>query len=183
MKLAFLLLALAPMGQVFALWPLPRSMNTGNTTLKLAPNFSIHLNVIHAPSDLSDAVSRTQSQLRNDKLGRLVVGRGASDSPAMQTAKTLSSLHISLTKGSHVRSITDEARLPIGTRSEYYTLTIPADGSAATLTANSTLGLYRGLTTFEQLWYQWSGHIYTVEAPITIDDAPAYVSNIVLDWR
>ena len=57
---------------------------------------------------------------------------------------------------------------------------MPADGSSAILIANSTLGLFRGLTTFEQLWYYFDGDIYTLEAPVQISDAPAYVRSIPL---
>lgn len=174
-----LLLPLASAGGVFGLWPQPRSLETGSTALKLASNFDIRVNIQHAPSDLSAAVSRTRSFLRNDKLGRLVVGRGASDSSALKQAKALKTLQLSLSKGATVRSIAEEARREIGTRSEEYVLSIPADGSGATLTANSTLGLFRGLTTFTQLFYEWSGQVYTVEAPISITDAPAYVSRIL----
>ncbi len=180
MKIFVTFLAFAPLCGVFGLWPLPRTLQTGTTVLKLAPNFDIHVNVQHAPSDLSDAVLRTKSHLMNDKLGRLVVGRGSSDSAAIQHAKSLASLKVALSKGATVRSIAEEARVSIETRSEEYSLTLPADGSAATLTANSTLGLYRGLTTFEQLWYQWSGNVYTVEAPIVISDSPAYVSESLM---
>ena len=178
MKLAYLLAFAAPFGGVLALWPLPRSLETGSSALKLAPDFDIHLDVQNAPSDIADAVSRTKYALKNDKLGRLVVGRGAADSSAVQGAKSLGSLQVSLEQGAPVRSITEEARLEIGTRSEGYALSVPADGSAATLTANSTLGLLRGLTTFGQLFYEWAGQIYTIEAPITITDSPAYVSFI-----
>ena len=181
MRFLSLLLALAPVGGVFGLWPQPRSLQTGSTALKLAPDFDIHVNVQNAPSDLSAAVERTHSFLKNDKLGRLVVGRGSSDSGALKQAKALKTLELSLANGATVRSITDEARLAIGTRSEEYVLSIPADGSTATLTANSTLGLFRGLTTFTQLFYEWSGEIYTVEAPISITDSPAYVSYL-LAW-
>ncbi|TBU58065.1 beta-hexosaminidase [Dichomitus squalens] len=174
MRFLSLLLALAPAAGVFGLWPQPRSLETGSTALKLASDFDIHVSVQHPPSDLSDAVSRTKSFLQNDKLGRLVVGRGSSDSSALKTAKSLKTLQLSLSKGATVRSITEESRLALGTRSEEYILDIPADGSTATLTANSTLGLLRGLTTFSQLFYEWSGQIYTVEAPISITDAPAY---------
>ncbi|TFK93272.1 glycoside hydrolase family 20 protein [Polyporus arcularius HHB13444] len=174
MRFFVVFLAFAPLCGVFGLWPLPRTLQTGTTVLKLAPNFDIHVNIQHAPSDLSDAVSRTKSHLKNDKLGRLVVGRGSSDSAAIQHAKSLASLKVTLSKGATVRSITEEARVSIETRSEEYSLTLPADGSAATLTANSTLGLYRGITTFEQLWYQWSSNVYTVEAPVVIIDSPAY---------
>ena len=98
MRFAVALLALAPVGGVLALWPLPRSLETGTTMLKLAPSFDIHVNVQHAPSDLSDAVSRTKTHLKTDKLGRLVVGRGSSDSSAIQHAESLPSLQVSLTR-------------------------------------------------------------------------------------
>ncbi|KAI0759376.1 N-acetylhexosaminidase [Trametes elegans] len=167
-------LFLAYVQAVLALWPLPRSLKTGFTTLKLAPDFGIHVNIAYAPADLEDAVTRTKAFLRTDRLGRLVVGRGVSDSEAIQRAKSLGSIELSLAHGASVRSVTEEARLPIGTRSEEYALHVPADGSAATLAANSTLGLLRGLTTFEQLWYEWQGEIYTTAAPVLIADSPAY---------
>jgi len=62
----------------------------------------------------------------------------------------------------------------IESRVEGYTLTIPADGSAASLKANSTLGLFRGLTTFGQFWYDLQGTTYTLAAPFNIVDSPAY---------
>ncbi|KAH9850196.1 N-acetylhexosaminidase [Lenzites betulinus] len=174
MRFTTFLLAVLHVSGVLALWPLPRSLETGTSALKLASNFDIQVDVAHAPSDLSDAISRTKSFLKNDKLGRLVVGRGAADQSALQKAGSLRTLRLSLAQGSPVRSITDEARLAIGTRSEGYALHIPSDGSSATLTANSTLGLLWGLTTFSQLWYEASGEVYTVEAPVSITDSPAY---------
>ncbi len=60
-------------------------------------------------------------------------------------------------------------------RVDSYTLSVPANGRDATVTANSTLGLFRGLTTFSQLWYDWEGITYTPEAPLNIIDAPVYV--------
>ncbi|KAF5343340.1 hypothetical protein D9758_014183 [Tetrapyrgos nigripes] len=57
---------------------------------------------------------------------------------------------------------------------EGFSLTVPPDGSQAELKANPTLGLFKGLTTFSQLWYDLDGIAYTVEAPIAIMDEPAY---------
>ncbi|KAI0642960.1 N-acetylhexosaminidase [Trametes meyenii] len=174
MRPVYFLLLGVHIGVALGLWPLPRSLRTGTSTIRLAPDFHIDIDVARPPADLEQAVSRTKAFLKNDKLGRLVVGRGAEDSEALQHAELLESLRLSLTHGAPVRSITDEARLAIGTRREEYELHIPVDGTAATLVANSTLGLLRGLTTFEQLWYEWSDHIYTVEAPISITDSPGY---------
>ncbi|KAH9932741.1 N-acetylhexosaminidase [Epithele typhae] len=173
MRFAFLL-TLAHIGGALALWPLPRSLSTGNSTLKLSSSFSIHLKVQNAPSDLTNAVSRTTSFLKNDQLAPLTPDRGSSDAGDIKRAKSLSALEVSLTPGAAVRSITEEARLPVGSRSEEYQLHIPEDGSAATLTANSTLGLLRGLTTFSQAFYAVSGQVFTAEAPISIVDSPAY---------
>ncbi|KAG1867157.1 glycoside hydrolase family 20 protein [Suillus subalutaceus] len=165
---------LLPSG-VQALWPIPTTLETGVTALKISPSeFFFDVQIEGAPSDLLDAVAQSQYYLENDKLGRLVVGRGANDTTALASAMTISNLTLSLTSGATVESISSEAVKPLGTRSEEYALTIPADGSAATLTANSTLGLYRGLTTFNQLFYYYGGVTYTLLAPIAITDTPAY---------
>lgn len=144
------------------------------TALKVSPAFYFDVQVEGAPADLYEAVAQAQYYLANDKLGRLVVGRGANDTTALASAKTLSKLTLSLTSWATTEPISSEAVKPLGTRSEEYALTIPADGSAATLTANSTLGLYRGLTTFNQLFYYYNGVTYTLLAPIAITDTPAY---------
>lgn len=62
-------------------------------------------------------------------------------------------------------------------RSTSDTLDIPSNStSVATLSANSTLGLIRGLQTFTQLVYTLpSGrHRYIIDAPISIRDSPAF---------
>lgn len=63
--IAFLVL-LAPAAQ--CLWPIPRSLQTGTTALKLSPDFTIKVNFQDAALDLSDAILRTKSYLINDKL-------------------------------------------------------------------------------------------------------------------
>ena len=91
-------------------------------------------------------------------------------------------MKLSLVHDAIVQSITEESQKEITSRSESYELSVPVDGSPAILTANSTLGLFRGLTTFAQLWYYFGGDIYTLEAPVKIIDAPAYVCSVpVLD--
>ncbi|EAU86209.2 beta-hexosaminidase [Coprinopsis cinerea okayama7 len=167
-----------------ALWPIPNDITTGTSPLRLARDFSINLNgVRHAPKDLVDAVSRTQHFLREDKLQLLVPDRGASLKSSISNSPFLKSLTVTLnSRTAKTRSIAEEAIADIGTRQEGYTLTVPADGSEAVLTANSTLGLFRGLTTFSQLWYELDGHVYTVQAPVSIRDAPQYVyRGLMLD--
>ena len=156
---------------VDALWPLPRSFTNGSTALVLSPAFEIEVNGPY-PRDLKSAVARTLKYILNDKHERLVVGRGSVDATAIKSANALPSLIVA-SKDS--KTIAAEARAPLGTRDEAYTLNIPSDGSPATLSANSTLGLFRGLTTFSQIWYTYECNIYTLEAPILISDSPAFV--------
>jgi hexosaminidase len=169
------LLAITP---AFAIWPVPQHYTTGSTPLRLSPSFSIKLSGVQdAPKDLVDAVTRTTAYLRTDKLQALVPDRGASSAKVIRGGKALSSLTLFLSTKGKVRSISDEAIDAVESRVEGYTLTIPADGSGAVLKANSTLGLFRGLTTFGQLWYDWDGTTYSLEAPFDIVDAPAYVRS------
>jgi hexosaminidase len=172
-KLSLLLTAtLLLSDSVQALWPLPRNLQTGHQTVLLAQDFKI--TVSREPSlDLWAAIAKTEEYLKNDKLQRLVLGRGASDAPTFETASKLHTLTLSL--GENSNNISTEAKLPLGTRDEAYTLWIPADGSAAHLSANSSLGLFRWLTTFSQLWYVYEESTYVLDCPIFIKDRPAYV--------
>jgi hexosaminidase len=161
-------------GAVHALWPQPRTLQTGSDALRLDPSFAIDVAIPNAPQDLLDAADRTRALLYSDQLGRLVLGRGDGDLSAVRAAKSLCTLKLCLSEGAP-EPIAKEATLPLGSRDEAYTLVVPADGSEAVLSANSTLGLFRGLTTFGQMWYTASGTIYTLGAPVTIEDSPAYV--------
>lgn len=170
-----MLLAVTP---AIAIWPVPKQYTTGTTPLRLSSSFTIKLaGIDHAPKDLVDAVTRASTYLRTDKLQALVADRGASSAKVIHGAKSLSSLTLSLSKQGKVRSISEEAIEAVESRVEGYALTIPADGSGASLKANSTLGLFRGLTTFGQLWYDLDGTTYTLQAPFNIIDSPAYVSK------
>jgi hexosaminidase len=159
-----------------ALWPMPASFQTGNSTLLLDKSFQIQFHGGSPPSDLKEAISTTTGYLRNDKLGRLVVGRGASDASFFKSAKSLKHLVLSLASDK-ANSVSFESTKEITTRDESYELIIPSDGSDATLKANTSLGLFRGLTSFTQLWYTYQGTIYAIETPIDIKDAPAYVCH------
>lgn len=170
------LVALLAGNVVNALWPLPRSITTGSTGLVLSPDFKIDVKG-SCSDDLRSAVTRTLDFIHKDKHERLVVGRGSVDADAIKSAKQLTSLVMS---GGSDNTIATEARAPLGTRDEAYSLNIPPDGSPATLSANSTLGLFRGLTTFSQIWYSHDSNVYTVEAPIAISDSPAFVRRFLV---
>jgi hexosaminidase len=160
-----------------ALWPLPTSIKTGSTPLRLSSGFAIHSLLHSTPSDLASAISQSENYLKNDNLGRLVVDRGASDASTVGTAKQLTALSVELRSDAPVTSISTEAIKNMEGRDDSYSLTIPGSGGTATLTANTTLGLFRGLTTFSQLWYTVDGMIYTLQAPFEIEDAPQFVCH------
>jgi hexosaminidase len=166
-----------------ALWPMPRTLQAGTTLVKLSPAFKIDVGVAKPPQDLLDAVSRTTTRLRTDNLQRLVVGRASADSAALTHAPSITKLTLTLTPAGAgaVKSIMTEATKDIAERSESYSLTLPSNGGAASIVANSTLGLFRGLTTFEQLWYaDASGNPYAYQAPLTIsNDSPAFASVVL----
>ncbi|KAL6304443.1 N-acetylhexosaminidase [Sparassis latifolia] len=175
MKLACIAAALtATFAPVRAIWPLPQSLTNGSTALRLSYGFHIVADFPHAASDVYDAIERTKTYLFTDNLERLVVGRGSGDVSSFETSQYLNQLQLSLAPGSSVLSITEEAQKPLDDRDEAYNLTVPSDGSPATITATSTLGLFRGLTTFTQLWYTYDGTIYTLSTPLQIEDYPAY---------
>jgi hexosaminidase len=184
-----------------ALWPQPRHLQTGpqSSALYLASSDSFTISVDevpNAPEDLVAAAQRTHAQLFSDDLGRLVLGRGIDDLEAISNAPTLRRLvlrlddyhtHTPTNTGSIdilgstvdddavVQPIEVEARMPLGTRDEGYSLVVPADGSHAVLRANSTLGLFRGLNTFTQLWFTVQGIVYMLGVPVEIQDSPVYV--------
>jgi hexosaminidase len=177
-----------------ALWPQPRSLQTGSSALRLAPpiSFTITIAIPNAPADLQAAVERTRAYLFTDKLARLVPSRGAEDLPAVARANSLPGLTLRLLdEKDGAREIAVEARDKIGEREEGYWLDVPGDGSGAVLRANSTLGLFRGLNTFAQLWWSYDYRddaldhdgdrdgvvVYTLSAPVVIQDSPAYVSQ------
>ncbi|KAI5123101.1 hypothetical protein M0805_001457 [Coniferiporia weirii] len=177
--LRILWISLALSEGVLALWPLPSSISAGNETLLLSPEFTIGTELAYTPDDLWAAIARTRARLFDDKLERLIVGRGSADSSTFHSAKTLKSLRLYLADGngsSEINSVSDETVAPLETRRarEAYTLSVPADGREAVLTANSTLGLLRGLTTFEQMWYEHEGTVYAIQAPLDVKDSPAY---------
>jgi hypothetical protein len=163
-----------------ALWPIPRSLSTGTSPLKLSSSFRIHVASVY-PSDVHDAAKRTQYLLFHDHLARLVPDRGRSDENVLKHAPVLQGLKLVLdSEAKETKGIAAETIRPLEERDEAYTLTVPIHGEA-TITAKSALGLWRGLTTFSQIWYthQGTGAVYTLEAPVTIADEAAYVSAMV----
>lgn len=157
---------------------MPQGLTSGTTPVKLSGSFDIDVDFENVPNDLMDAIKRTKSHLKTDTFERLVVGRGATDAQAIAHASSIKSLVLSLNQGTKVRPVADEVNtVAIDARDESYILTVPSDGSTAKLVANSTLGLFRGLTTFDTMWFHHEDDKYILNAPLKITDAPAFVST------
>lgn len=131
-----------------------------------------------------EAIERTEMYLHNDTFERLVVGRGKTDAKVLPTAIQVHSLRLTLTEKARLRSIAEEATSTIDEKMqegiESYALKVPEfgggrDGGVAMLQANTSLGLLRGLQTFGQMWYAYEGTKYLLNAPIEIEDGPAFV--------
>lgn len=163
-----------------ALWPIPRSLVSGSTAVRLSPYFSIQLEIQHPPADIVSAAARTQARLVTDTFERLVLGRGSADLHLLPGAHVLTSLTLVIDGSSPVQSIAEETNQPIDSKSESYSLSISHRRTDAIIKANSTLGLFRGLTTFEQLWYDGKGVKYMLNGDIEIADEPAFVRLLLL---
>ncbi|GAA5918632.1 hypothetical protein JCM6882_007887 [Rhodosporidiobolus microsporus] len=178
---------------VVALWPAPRSMSNGTGVVRLAESFEIVVAESlpeGVPSDLRAAIERAAAQLEIDNFQLLIPGRGESDRAVVEKALVLTRLELSLSSSAGpLLSVAEETYKFYEDKDESYTLSIPStpgDGVGAapsnssplaSLTANTTLGLVRGLQTFTQLVYTLPGvgfERYILGVPLLIDDEPAF---------
>ncbi|KAF8194199.1 N-acetylhexosaminidase [Pholiota molesta] len=148
-KVAVVVALLFSISPASALWPAPRQITNGTTASSSRMGSKSTSLVSNIPIGSHRGRRAYARYLATDNLQALVVDRGASSAGSSKQ----------LNQSRPVKSISQEAIVPLESRVEGYTLVVPADGSAATLTANSTLA-------------QW--HAYTLQAPFNIVDSPAY---------
>jgi hexosaminidase len=144
-------------GRALNVLPLPTHYTTGNTVVCLSPEFSITFNIADVPKDLRKAAKRVESGIWIHKHQQLSIKRGSEFFGESQGCEyTLSTLQITVDHGSdgHLASIMDSAVRPAEDRPdlEAYTLSIPL-GERATIKSQTALGAFRGLTTFENIFY------------------------------
>jgi hexosaminidase len=148
--------------QYSSVWPLPAMFGQGSTTVFLAPTFSISCGAV-CPEPLPDAVARYTNLI-------LFAGR-----PSL-LATFLPELIV---------TVVASAPLALGV-DESYNLTVPSDGSPATLHAATQWGALRGLESFSQLcvWQGPDGRApvaYAItNAPVVIRDFPRFPARGVL---
>ena len=139
--------------------PLPAECTTGHTPICLSPDFSVSFHLgTHAPSqDLVDAATRIERSVKEIRHEYLSTTRGREFFlGACEVMLESLILRTGDTTYKPIASIMDDAIRPVEDRLELeaYTLDVPL-GSQATLTSDSALGLFRGLTTFRQLFYSY----------------------------
>ncbi|KAL9937631.1 hypothetical protein V8E36_003176 [Tilletia maclaganii] len=153
MRLSLRLTALAcALPTALAVWPRPASMSQGDALVKIDTH-AFHFHSANTlPDDLADALRRTEAAIREDHMTPLIVGRGEERRSDVEAASLLTGIQVEL-KPSSATSLSDEILQPVEKLDEAYELYIPSDGSDGKLSASSSLGIFRGLATFEQLVY------------------------------
>jgi hexosaminidase len=180
--------------------PLPTKYDIGSEVICLSSDFQISVDPA-ASQDLHDAIGRTLEHLQDCKHEYLSIWHGSEFFQDSSECKHwLSSLVLSFDSNTHSSSsILDGAIQQPEDRMEWeaYHLTVPTNGTA-TLTSASALGLFRGLTTFEALFFylpeqsdyssqmmskRWNwqgGWLYAPFGPYEIWDKPAFGWRSVL---
>lgn len=180
-------------GEINAL-PIPVKYTTGSKAACLADSFSIQFDS-DVPADLSAASDRVLERIKKSQHTYLTTTSGTEFFPSLKCESEVTELRLSLSSD-HSLSIFDLAIKPVEERKglEDYTLTIPTSG-AATATASTALGLFRAITTFENLVFKIDFSLpsspgvaeggdtaYLPFTPYHIDDAPAFHwRSILLD--
>lgn len=149
------------MSPTLGIWPKPQEISTGETTLLIDSSFHIKVTVVvdkPPPQDLLKAAKRVEDTLKGNlapgekKHYYLSPERGLEFLPREGASKQILS-HLTI----HVydpSSIFDQAIKPLDEREETYILEVPVEGEeGAVLFAKTALGAFRGLMSFEMLFY------------------------------
>ncbi|KAJ4159980.1 uncharacterized protein LMH87_007915 [Akanthomyces muscarius] len=174
-----------------ALWPVPKSLETGNDTVWISKDIQVsyrHGNnsfnfdfgkgqdnghdEVTVRAVVRGAISRALGNIFNEGLipWKLVARNElANHEPSASTDKTY------IRKLSIIQTAVANDSSLIGPSNESYALRIDADGTAS-ITAAAPAGILRALQTFTQLFYQHSSKrgSYTRLAPVRITDAPQF---------
>ena len=196
--LVYVLLLVLAFPQVFAVWPIPKSIQTGNSVLWIEPT----LTVIYNNKSLWHLVSLFQQDTEQ------VIGKSNPDATASISSEAMVQQAISrilnylFKKGLvpwklHPRNSlfepgTDAPKIYVqnltitqkntehtlrplaGEVDESYNLTLNNDGLAR-IEAYSSFGVLHALETFVQLFYSHSQKgVYTTLAPVSISDHPSF---------
>jgi len=150
------------------IWPLPTEYTRGTTTVgvAVADASKFFSSSTAATPFIAQAFARYADLCFSHRVSaanaaKAVRGRHAADAGITGLVVTVAS-----TDDSHPQVETDES----------YTLTVPAAGGPATMTAKTVYGMLRGLETFSQMVvFDFDTGLYTIpQAPWAINDAPRF---------
>lgn len=144
--------------------PFPTKASIGNTVVCLGKDFAVQLDAtsLHgktAPGDLLAAIERANAHVKNGRHEYLSVSGGLEFFDGAQGCDNyIDALILSFEPGADYDSILSHATAPVEKRkdAEGYKLSVPTAGRAHVV-AGTALGLFRGLTTFENLVYHADG--------------------------
>ncbi|KAF2088688.1 glycoside hydrolase family 20 protein [Saccharata proteae CBS 121410] len=183
MKIFVAIAACAPLAA--ALWPIPSSYTSGNTTLWIEDSVKITYSGANQTSSNSSssssgsvssqmidlAIARTRSSIFDTSFVPWKFHPRNSDfEPSTESKQCINSIKLVQTQASDANSTT-----PLDdVLDESYTLSVPTSGDVI-ITAPNTIGLVYGLTTFSQLFFKHTqGGSYTSLAPVQISDSPKF---------
>ncbi|ORY11837.1 glycoside hydrolase superfamily [Clohesyomyces aquaticus] len=171
-----------------ALWPIPSSYNHGNSLVWIGKDVQVNWSGAKqilkrsygnesnggAPNadDMVDyAIKQTHRTIFDHGFVPWKFHPRGWEEPNPESATYIKTIELSLLKNDPENLVKPLA----GEVDESYMLSVTENGKA-TVQANSTVGIVRGLTTFTQLFFQHSGGgAYTTLAPVEITDAPKFV--------
>ena len=122
---------------------------------------------------VANAIERTYDTLFNKNFSPWQYNKRLTDyAPPLNSASTYIT---SITLQQNASDPADIQKPAVGSVDESYTLSVSTSG-AVTVTAQSSIGLLHGLTTFTQLFYlsPRGDGVYTQSAPVYIEDAPKF---------
>ncbi|KAI9658757.1 MAG: N-acetyl-glucosamine-6-phosphate deacetylase [Bathelium mastoideum] len=194
MKFISTLIACAP--AVSALWPIPTTYTYGDSVLFINKNTPVTYN--GKQTSLASVSTNSFAATSYGSSNGSVTGAQIVATAIQRTSQTIFNQNYvpwkfyprnadfepsSNSTGNVIKSIklvqnasdpADIGRPAVGDIDESYTLDVTTDGSVV-ISAKSSQGIAHGLTTFTQLFYQYSsGGAYTPLAPVSITDAPKF---------
>ncbi|KAK4991853.1 Glucosamine-6-phosphate isomerase (Glucosamine-6-phosphate deaminase) (GNPDA) (GlcN6P deaminase) [Elasticomyces elasticus] len=172
---------------VAAIWPIPSSYSSGDAVLWIDAGVRITYNgannysgngVPYADNTTTShrivtaAIERTYDTIFSKNfIPWKFHPRNSDFEPHAGSSKTCIS---SVVLQQNAADPSDVLKPAAGTVDESYTLTVSVSGEVM-ISAVTSIGLVRGLTTFTQLFFKHSdGSVYTTLAPVAIQDAPKF---------
>lgn len=168
---------------VLAVWPLPSSSSYGSSVLYIDPGVRVTYTLSNqnasgygSPYGQRSSIVSTAIDCTLDTIFTKTFypwklrPRNTNFDPPAETNNRIATINLIQYKPDPTNSSSTRA----DNLDESYSLSVTTSGTV-TITANSSVGISYGLTTFSQLFFQTSnGRVYTDLAPVAVSDAPKF---------